>query len=136
MAADVVDEIAERLARLCTQAGPDLRKRAVRYGVGDVLVRLVTVTGSDAAAAPGSPASPADLRSDLDRLDEAFARHGIDGLTTGPRAYQRWPGADGHPMVALWACPAAQPCARLVPGDDRPRCALLDEPFVTRRIQL
>jgi len=129
MAASQVDEVAERLARLCPQAGADLRERAVRYGVDGALARVVTAGRAGAANA-------ADVLADLDRLDEAFARHGIDGLTTGPRAYQRWPASGGHPVVALWACPAARPCARLEPGAVRPQCGLLDEPLTTRRIQL
>ena len=55
---------------------------------------------------------------------------GVEGVP------ERWAGGGGHPVVALWACPAARPCDRLVPGDERPRCELLDEPFVTRKIAL
>jgi hypothetical protein len=123
------DETADRLGRLCVQAGEDLRARAVRYGVHDVLTRLT-------AAARDDSIHTAQLAADLDRLDDAFARHGIDGLTSGQRTYERWAGGGGHPVVALWACPAARPCDRLVPGDERPRCELLDEPFVTRKIAL
>jgi len=123
------DETAGRLGRLCVQAGDDLRARADRYGVHDALARLT------AAARDGSVHNE-QLAADLDQLEDAFARHGIDGLTNGGRTYEPWSRGGGHPVVALWACPAARPCDRLEPGDDRPHCELLGEPFITRRIIL
>jgi hypothetical protein len=83
--------------------------------------------------------SEPDLLADLDQLDDAFARHGVDGLTTGDRGYQPWRSGSGHAVVAMWACPAARPCSRMVaPQDDtrRPDCGLAGVPFAVRRIHL
>jgi len=127
-----LDEAAERLGRLCVQAvGPQLGEFAQLLGVADVLGRV-----TDAVRKGGTPES--DLLADLDRLDDAFARHGIDGLTTGDRGYQRWRSGSGHPVVALWCCPAARRCSRLLPQDDtqQPHCGLAGVPFATRRIHL
>lgn len=128
-----MDEIAERLGRLCAQAEDGaLRERAAQYGAADVLERLTRAIRLGATRH--------HLAADLDALDEVFARHGIDGLTSGPRAYEPWRGGDAaHPLVATWACPARQPCSRLAARDDaarRPRCALGDRFFVARRIPL
>lgn len=127
-----MDEIAERLGRLCAQAdGGALFERAARYGVADTVERLTSAVRAGEA--------DSGLAADLDVVDEAFAKHGIDGLTSGPRGYEPWRGGGGHPMVVMWACPAARPCSRLVPRDDtvpRPHCALADTPFTHRRIQL
>ncbi|MEC3998000.1 hypothetical protein VSR01_32745 [Actinacidiphila sp. DG2A-62] len=134
----MVDEAAERLARLCAQAGDEgLRERAERYGVGDVLRRL---RGAAGAGAVGSSAS---VLADLDALDDAFARHGIDGLTTGSRAYRPF-AAGGHPVVTAWGCPAAAACPRLEPQERAPDgtraappvCGLTDARLVSRTFRL
>ncbi|GAA4935791.1 hypothetical protein ACFPM3_06020 [Streptomyces coeruleoprunus] len=143
-----MDEVAERLGRLCAQAGGGaLAERAARYGVGDVLDRLQEAVRSGTAG-PG-------LLADLRELDEAFARHGIDGLTTGARAYVPFAGGRPHPVVTLWGCPADRPCNRLEPraaqevraaardsreartGDaEPPLCALTGAPLRARRFRL
>ncbi|MFF2202161.1 hypothetical protein [Streptomyces sp. NPDC058145] len=131
-----MDEIAERLARLCAQAGDDgLRERAERYGVGDALTRL------GEAARSGSRAPT--VTADLDALDDAFARHGIDGLTVGPRGLDPLRGGRAHPVVTVWGCPAEAACSRLEPQERRrasrtppPSCGLTGIPLVSRKIRL
>ncbi|MFI6288219.1 hypothetical protein ACIBCM_26320 [Streptomyces sp. NPDC051018] len=130
-----VDEVAEKLARLCPQAeGDSLAEHAREYGAGEVLDRLTAAV----RAGEGGPAVAADLHA----LDEAFARHGIDGLTTGARGYETPRGGREHPVVTVWACPAPRPCSRLVPRQDGerdgagPPCALSGLRLVSRRIHL
>ncbi|MFG2055335.1 hypothetical protein ACGFI9_15050 [Micromonospora sp. NPDC048930] len=122
--------VAERVGRLCGQAaGGQLREYAERYGVAEVLDRIA------AAVAQGRLDRP--LEEDLDLLDAAFARHGIDGLTTGVRGFEPWLGGGGHPTVAAWACPGPDPCPRAVPVDgDRPVCPLTGTPLRETRIPL
>jgi hypothetical protein len=123
--------VAERVARLCHQAaGDQLRRHAERYGVADVLDRI--------AEAVTQGRLDQRLAEDLDRLDDAFARHGVDGLTIGVRGFEPWLGGGGHPAIAAWGCPSPLSCPRAVPeGDgDRPVCGLTGAPFERRRIVL
>lgn len=123
--------VAHRVGRLCVQAvGGQLREHAERYGVVDVLDRI--------AAAVGQGRVDRHLAEDLDRIDAAFARNGIDGLTTGVRGFEPWLGGGGHPTVTAWACPSLRSCPRAVPvGDgEPPACALTGAPFVETRIAL
>jgi hypothetical protein len=77
-----------RIERLCAHLAlgnrEDFEQRAARYGAADTLARIITAvrTGID----------PALLEPDLDALDEAFARHGVDNLTGTVRAYRPLPG--------------------------------------------
>jgi hypothetical protein len=129
-----MDAIAERLARLCPQTDGDaLRERAERYGVGEVLQRL-------RAAVLSGERGPS-VAADLDELDDAFARHGIDALSTGVRDYDTLRGAAPHPGVTLWRCPSPAPCPRLVPqegvyADTAPRCGLAGTPLVGHTFRL
>jgi hypothetical protein len=86
---------------------------------------------------------PERVRADLDALDEGFARHGIDGLTTRTRAYQPLPGTVGHPVLRGWVCPAAHRCSRFTEhdtgapdGDAGPVCEALGTPLVRVEIPL
>jgi hypothetical protein len=111
-----------RIERLCAHLGhgnlEDFEHRAARYGAAAPLARIITAvqTGID----------PALLEPDLDALDEAFARHGIDNLTRTVRAYRPLPGTGEHPVIRAWVCPATRPCPRLIPlsGTTPPVCAL------------
>ncbi|MGW6293349.1 hypothetical protein [Streptomyces sp. NPDC055058] len=131
-----MDEVAERLARLCTQAGDDgLRRSAERFGVGGELTRLV--------AAARSGARGPSVTADLDALDDAFARHGIDGLTLVDRTFEPLRGGRPRPVVTVWACPAEVACSRLEPRepgrrgrDAPPRCGLAGTPLVSRKYRL
>ncbi|MEO3925689.1 hypothetical protein ABGB07_17725 [Micromonosporaceae bacterium B7E4] len=123
--------VAQRIGRLCGQAGGgQLREYAERFGAADVLDRI--------ADAIGQGRLDRQLEADLDRLDVVFARHGVDGLTTGSRGFETWRGGGGHPTVTGWTCPNRQACARAErAGDgDRPTCALTGLPFVETRITL
>jgi hypothetical protein len=128
------DEVAERLGRLCPQAaGEALEARARRYGAGAALERLAAAVRSGATGAP--------VTAELDALDDAFARNGIDGLTRGDRGYEAVRGAPGHPVVTVWACPAPRPCTRLEPREPdgpagTPLCSLTGDPLTLRRYRL
>ncbi|WP_433723735.1 hypothetical protein ACQP0C_25295 [Nocardia sp. CA-129566] len=54
------------------------------------------------------------LESELNALDQLFAQHGIDHVTTGSRHYSAMPGVSGHPSMRAKVCPAPQRCARVV----------------------
>ncbi|RSM44606.1 hypothetical protein DMA12_15665 [Amycolatopsis balhimycina DSM 5908] len=111
-----------RVGILCEQAGEALADRAARYGVADVLARVV------AAASRGEVAE-----ADLDLLDSAFARHGIDHLTRGHRSFEPWPGA--RKLVATgWECPTGA-CPRVATGE-QPSCRLTGRPFRETRVEL
>ncbi len=126
----MLELVTERVGRLCGQAtGGQLREHAERYGVAEVLDQIAD------AVAQGRLDRP--LEEDLDRLDAAFAHHGIDGLTTGVRGFEPWLGGGGHPTVAAWTCPGPAPCPRAVPAaDDRPMCTLTGAPLRETRIPL
>ncbi|MCT2587920.1 hypothetical protein [Actinophytocola gossypii] len=111
-----------RVEVLCQQAGEALAERAARYGVADVLARVV------AAASRGNvPAA------DLDLLDSAFAEHGIDHLTRAYRSFQPWPGAR-NVVVTAWVCPTGA-CPR-VATDKPPSCHLTGQPFRETTVEL
>lgn len=116
--------VTGRIEQLCTQlALEDFEERAALYGAADPLARIITAvrTGTD----------PALLEPDLDALDEAFARHGIDNVTSTSRAYRPLPGAGGHPVMRAWVCPATRRCPRLVLGSGTGSrvCALTGQPL-------
>jgi hypothetical protein len=117
--------LLERIARLCTQF-TDLAAAAARFGAAESLDRIVT--GVRAGA------DPAALKSDLDNLDNAFARNGIDNVTTGPRIYRELPGSCGHPVMRVWVCPAARPCPRVEMAAGA-GCGLTGEPLTSRDVQ-
>ncbi|NUT50723.1 MAG: hypothetical protein HOV94_25955 [Saccharothrix sp.] len=111
-----------RVGALCTQAGEALAERAARYGVADVLARIV------AAASLGEVSE-----ADLDLLDSAFARHGIDNLTRPNRNFAPWPGP--RTLVAtVWKCPTGA-CPR-ESTDGQPSCRLTGQPFREIRLDL
>ncbi|MFE1947231.1 hypothetical protein [Streptomyces massasporeus] len=129
-------DLADRLDRLCRLlGGGELARRAREYGVAEHLERVLGAVrdGTD----------PEWIRADLDALDEAFARHGIDGLTTRTRAYQPLSGTVGHPVLRGWVCPAAHRCSRFTQhdtgtpgGDAGPVCEALGTPLVRVEIPL
>lgn len=129
-------DLADRLDRLCRLlGGGELARRAREYGVAEQLERVLGAlrAGTD----------PERVRADLDALDEGFARHGIDGLTTRTRAYQPLSGTVGHPVLRGWVCPAAHRCSRFTghdtgapDGDAGPVCEALGTPLVRVEIPL
>jgi hypothetical protein len=119
--------LSERIARLCSQFTlDDLTAAAARFGAADPLDRIV--------AAVRDGARMADLESDLDELDDAFARNGVDDITTGTRIYHAMPGSSGHPVMRVWVCPAPRPCARMETADGA-RCGLLSRPLAARDVK-
>ncbi|MEV3987577.1 hypothetical protein AB0J57_01575 [Streptomyces sp. NPDC049837] len=124
-------QVARRLEMLCGQAaGGELAERAARYGVADALDRIVGAVRAGRAADGGA------LEADLDLLEDAFARHGIDGLTTGARSFEPWQGG-GSVMVSAWVCPAGA-CSRAEaaePGGP-PACALTGAALAVKRFRL
>ncbi|MFG2332464.1 hypothetical protein ACGFMM_22905 [Streptomyces sp. NPDC048604] len=129
-------DVADRLERLCRLlGGGELARRAREYGVEEPLERVL--------GAVRAGAGPEGLRADLDALDEGFARHGIDGLTTRTRAYQPLAGTVGHPVLRGWVCPAARRCSRFTEdeagapvGAAGPSCEALGTPLVRVEIPL
>lgn len=115
-------QTGSRVELLCTQAGEALAERATRYGVGDVLARVV-------AAAERGEVSEVDL----DLLDSAFARHGIANLTRAHRGFEPWPGARSV-VVRAWVCPTGA-CTRAATGE-RPSCRLTGQPFGETTVEL
>lgn len=118
----------ERIGRLCArlvQAG--FEDRVARYGVTELIARIT--------AGVKSGVDPDTLLDDLDALDDAFARHGIDGLTT-VREYRPLPGFIGHPTMHVWTCPAPVPCARadMPASGAAPSCAITDMPLIQAEI--
>lgn len=111
-----------RVGALCEQAGQALAERAARYGVADVLARVVT------AASEGEVPE-----ADLDLLDSAFAEHGIDNLTRAYRSFEPWPGARSV-VVTAWVCPTGA-CPRTA-TDTQPSCRLTRQPFREIRVNL
>jgi hypothetical protein len=111
-----------RVGALCEQAGEALAERAARYGVADVLARVV------AAASRGEVPE-----ADLDLLDSAFAEHGIDNLTRAHRGFEPWPGAR-KVVVTGWVCPTGA-CPRAA-TDEQPSCRLTRQPFRETRVEL
>ncbi|MGW0291111.1 hypothetical protein [Streptomyces tuirus] len=129
-------DLADRLDRLCRLlGGGELARRARKYGVAEHLERVLGAVrdGTD----------PERVRADLEALDEGFARHGIDGLTTRTRAYPRLSGTVGHPVLRGWVCPATHRCSRFTQhdtgtpgGDAGPVCEALGTPLVRVEIEL
>ena len=111
-----------RVELLCTQAGDELAEHAARYGVADVLARIVAAAGRGEVS-----------EADLDLLDGAFARHGIPGLTRAHRGFEPWPGARAV-VVKAWVCPSGA-CTRAA-TDERPTCRLTGQPFGETAVEL
>lgn len=131
-----MQDLADRLDRLCRMlGGGELARRAREYGVAEHLERVLDAVRSGT--------DPERVRDDLEALDEGFARHGIDGLTTRTRAYRPLSGTVGHPVLRGWVCPAAQRCSRFTQldtgapgGDADPVCEALATPLVRVEIPL
>ncbi|KUN90528.1 hypothetical protein [Streptomyces caeruleatus] len=111
-----------RVGALCKQAGEALAERAARYGVADVLARVV------AAASLGEVPE-----ADLDLLDSAFAAHGIDSLTRPNRDYAPWPGPRAV-VATAWQCPTGA-CPRETTREQL-SCRLTGQPFRAIRLEL
>jgi hypothetical protein len=116
--------VTARIEQLCKQlTGTDFTERAARYGATAPLARII--------AAMRAGAELNTVEADLDALDDAFARHGIDDVTSSPRAYRALPGPSGHPVLHAWVCPARQRCPRQELGNaaQGKMCALTGMPL-------
>lgn len=119
-----------RIEHLCTHMSDEgFRRLAAEYGVAEALLRIID------AVRTGTP--PAELAADLDAVDDAFARHGTSGVTSGTREYRELPAIPGlpgpvagHPELVARVCPAPRRCPRLVLGADAPaECAITGLPL-------
>jgi hypothetical protein len=71
--------------------------------------------------------------ADLDLLDSAFARNGIDNLTRAHRAFEPWPGARAV-VVTAWVCPTGV-CTRTTTNEG-PSCRLTAQLFRETTVEL
>jgi hypothetical protein len=127
-----VTAVEWRIEALCGQlADGELSQMLADAGAGDVLERVL-----DAVRA----GKPAEITvADLNDLEDAAARIGIDGLTTGVRApgggnlATRLPGFGGGGPHFAWVCPQ-HVCARveLDTPDPVPACAISGQPLERR----
>jgi hypothetical protein len=122
-------DLADRIGRLCVELGRgELAGIIGQAGAQPLLERLVRMLTAETA-------DPAEVAAALDALDEAAARAGIDGLTTGSRAYRpvTWPV--GAPQYG-WVCPQRR-CGRAETepsdGDDYV-CAITGAPLTRIRL--
>jgi hypothetical protein len=115
-----------RIEQLCAHLSEkNFAQLAAEYGVTAPLLRIVE------AVRAGE--QPDHLEPDLDAVDDAFARHGTSGVTSGKRTFREIPGQlSGHPTVRVRVCPAPRRCARQVLGThDEPReCAITGLPMI------
>jgi hypothetical protein len=113
-------ELAARIAKVCVELGrSDLRALAAEAGADAVLERILGYVGNGVPDAERAAA-------DLDALEDALARLGVDGLTHDIRQYRPVPGTSIHPPVHRWMCP--QRCCLRTEGDTAaqtaPVCAI------------
>lgn len=130
-----MDELAERLGRLCALLTDDGWEEAVREaGAEEVVTEILDALRGRAHLTPSA------LGQRLDTLDDHMASAGFGNVTRSPRGYQPLPGSGGgRPVVHRWTCPAAHACGR-VPSRERypeaPVCAATGLPFVPGRVHL
>ncbi|MEV0640997.1 hypothetical protein AB0I77_39975 [Streptomyces sp. NPDC050619] len=130
-----MDELAERLGRVCTLMGEGELEEAARQAGAEELVTAILT-----ALRGGEPVSRSVLEQRLDTLDDRMAAAGFGIVTTAAKNYQSLPGAGGgRPVVHRWTCPAAHPCERVSSTELRPEapvCAVTGRPFVYGRVRL
>ncbi|MFG3288864.1 hypothetical protein ACGF3G_08655 [Streptomyces sp. NPDC048179] len=130
-----MDELAERLGRVCTfMEEGELEEAAHEAGASDLVVAILT------AVRGGQQASPSALERWLDSLDDRMAAAGFGVVTRAAKSYQPLPGTGGGRHVShRWACPAAHPCERVASPElrpDAPMCAMTGRPFVYGPVRL
>ena len=126
--------LAERLAVLCTQFGQgEVGEIASELGVAPTLARVLGAVRGDSG-----PWNEVALTADLDQLDAAFTRWGVDGGLTGQLlALRPLPNTGAHPrVVEVWMCPARR-CSRVDPavGGPAPVCAVTAGPCTLREVR-
>ncbi|NUP49736.1 MAG: hypothetical protein HOW97_20865 [Catenulispora sp.] len=134
-----------RLAVLCEQITrhADMDQIIRDAGVGAQLDELLSAV-RDTGAGP----DPARLTTLLEEIDDACARHGVVGVTSGSKHLTSQPLLNryaplvpgiggGHSEPPVWVCPL-QRCARVVFDDESttaPLCAAGGNvPMVTKRV--
>jgi hypothetical protein len=125
--------VDQRIERLCRAIGDaDFAALARRAGAVEIVAQIVDAVRSGAATAEGLPDA-------IDAVDEAFARVGVDGLTTSPRVFRSERFDGGHPAVEAWVCPL-DACSRTEPTSateaPAPRCPIADAPLARMRSRL
>jgi hypothetical protein len=122
----------QRLELLCQKLGRgEVQQIAEELGVAPPLERVLS------AVRNGEPWDAVAVSADLDELDAAFKRWGLDGGLTGQfRSFSYLPATDAHPVVDVWMCPAGR-CSRVVPAtrdDPTPVCAVTQASCTLRRL--
>jgi hypothetical protein len=122
----------QRLELLCEKLGSgEVQQIAAELGVTPPLERVLGAVRDDRSWVEAA------VSADLDELDAAFKRWGLDGGLTGRfRSFRDLPGTGGHPVVDVWMCPAGR-CSRVVPAardDPAPVCAVTQASCTLRRL--
>jgi hypothetical protein len=105
----------DRSARLCAALNePGFRELVDGLGGTGLLDRIVTALGGG---------DDTRLAEDSAALEELLEHAGLDGLNEVYRDFRPVPGAPGHPIVEVWACPTRR-CSRVVAdrAGERPWC--------------
>ncbi|MCX5238665.1 hypothetical protein OG824_26035 [Streptomyces prunicolor] len=124
-----VDELAERLSRVCTFMGAgELEETARAAGAAELVAAVLAALRGD------EPMARSVLERRLDTLDDRMAAAGFGNVTRGTRGMPTLPGnSPGHPVAHRWNCPAAHPCELLASAESHPEapvCAMTGRPFV------
>lgn len=127
-----MEDLNQRLEQLCKKLGHgEVQEIAAELGVTPPLERVLS------AVRVGGSWDEASVAADLDELDAAFSRWGLDGGLTGQfRSFRVLPGTGTHPVVDVWMCPAGR-CSRVVAAardDPAPVCAVTQASFTLRRL--
>ncbi|MFG2776884.1 hypothetical protein ACGFY7_03365 [Streptomyces prunicolor] len=129
-----VDELAERLSRVCTLMGAgELEEAARAAGAAELVAAVLAALRGD------EPMARSALERRLDTLDDRMAAAGFGIVTGATKGVPTLPGnSPGHPVVHRWTCPAAHPCELLASAElypEAPVCAMTGRPFVYDRVR-
>ncbi|MCL7427088.1 hypothetical protein [Streptomyces sp. YS415] len=130
-----MDELAERLSRVCTLMGAgDLEEAAREANATELLGAVLAALRGD------EPMARSVLERQLDTLDDRMATAGFGIVTRAAKGMPTLPGnSPGRPVVHRWTCPAAHPCERLPSAElypEAPVCAMTGRPLVYGRARL
>lgn len=130
-----MDELAERLSRVCALMGEgELEEAAREAGAAELVAAVLAALRGD------EPMARSVLERRLDTLDDRLAAAGFGTVTRAARSFQALPGNGvGRPVVHRWTCPAAHPCERVSSAElhpEAPVCAMTGRPFVYGRVRL
>ncbi|MEU2930729.1 hypothetical protein ABZ636_37810 [Streptomyces sp. NPDC007251] len=130
-----MDELAERLSRVCTLMGAgELEEAAREAGAAEVVGAVLAALRGD------EPVARSVLERRLDTLDDRMAAAGFGIVTRAAKGLPTLPGnSPGRPVVHRWTCPAAHLCERVSSAElypEAPVCAMTGRPFVYDRVRL